>query len=120
MRRWSRWSRLPVVQFAAGGVAMILFREEKKKAVEESSPLFLRISKRRWVGVDRGRTSSKHNSLFLLCFFVFEFELKAGGIVTDASGKALDFSKGKYLDLDTGIIVASEKIINASASESSS
>ncbi|KAF3495857.1 hypothetical protein DY000_02053479 [Brassica cretica] len=22
MRRWSRWSRLPVVQFAAGGVAI--------------------------------------------------------------------------------------------------
>ncbi|KAH0856553.1 hypothetical protein HID58_084814 [Brassica napus] len=36
---------------------------------------------------------------------------EAGGIVTDAGGKALDFSKGKYLDLDTGIIVANEKIM---------
>ncbi|KAJ0236446.1 SAL1 phosphatase [Hirschfeldia incana] len=36
---------------------------------------------------------------------------EAGGIVTDAGGKELDFSKGKYLDLDTGIIVANEKIM---------
>ncbi|KFK28088.1 hypothetical protein AALP_AA8G470800 [Arabis alpina] len=36
---------------------------------------------------------------------------EAGGIVTDAAGKPLDFSKGKYLDLDTGIIVANEKIM---------
>ncbi|CAN8264464.1 unnamed protein product [Cochlearia groenlandica] len=36
---------------------------------------------------------------------------EAGGIVTDAAGKALDFSKGKYLDLDTGIIVANEKLM---------
>ena len=48
------------------------------------------------------------------------FGAEAGGIVTDAGGKALDFSKGKYLDLDTGIIVANEKIINASAFESNS
>ena len=39
------------------------------------------------------------------------FGAEAGGIVTDAGGKALDFSKGKYLDLDTGIIVANEKIM---------
>ncbi|KAG7539119.1 Inositol monophosphatase-like [Arabidopsis suecica] len=36
---------------------------------------------------------------------------EAGGIVTDAAGKPLDFSKGKYLDLDTGIIVANEKLM---------
>ncbi|XP_010484166.1 PREDICTED: SAL1 phosphatase [Camelina sativa] len=36
---------------------------------------------------------------------------EAGGIVTDAGGKPLDFSKGKYLDLDTGIIVANEKLM---------
>ena len=29
---------------------------------------------------------------------------EAGGIVADAGGKPLDFSKGRYLDLDTGII----------------
>ncbi|CAG7860425.1 unnamed protein product [Brassica rapa] len=39
------------------------------------------------------------------------WDAEAGGIVTDAGGKALDFSKGKYLDLDTGIIVANEKIM---------
>lgn len=39
------------------------------------------------------------------------FGAEAGGIVTDAAGKPLDFSKGKYLDLDTGIIVANEKLM---------
>ncbi|CAN7047136.1 unnamed protein product [Brassica oleracea var. botrytis] len=127
MRRWSRWSRLPVVQFAAGGVAMILLcwmwdqslcydsvvvdlvpldigcgfcymnmqrREEKscRRIIASVSKdvcvcvclrtyliqlqkkiIFLLPSKRRWVGVDRGRTSSIHNSLFLLCYFVSEF-----------------------------------------------
>ncbi|CAN6891229.1 unnamed protein product [Brassica oleracea] len=61
-------------------------------------------------------STSEEDHLFIAvsCFS------SAGGIVTDASGKALDFSKGKYLDLDTGIILANEKIINASAFESNS
>ncbi|KAH6833722.1 SAL1 phosphatase-like protein [Perilla frutescens var. hirtella] len=38
---------------------------------------------------------------------------EAGGVVTDAGGKPLDFSKGRYLDLDTGIIVTNEKLMPA-------
>ncbi|KAM7513844.1 hypothetical protein LguiA_003427 [Lonicera macranthoides] len=36
---------------------------------------------------------------------------EAGGVVTDAGGKPLDFSKGRYLDLDTGIIVTNQKLM---------
>lgn len=36
---------------------------------------------------------------------------EAGGVVTDAGGKPLDFSKGRYLDLDTGIIVTNKKLM---------
>ncbi|KAG6773450.1 hypothetical protein POTOM_020728 [Populus tomentosa] len=36
---------------------------------------------------------------------------EAGGVVTDAAGNPLDFSKGRYLDLDTGIIVANQKLM---------
>lgn len=36
---------------------------------------------------------------------------EAGGIVTDAAGNPLDFSKGRYLDLDTGIIVTNPKLM---------
>ena len=139
MRRWGRWSRLPVVQFAAGGVATILLRwmwdqslcydsvvvdlvpldigcgfcymnmvylelvkiatwsiivilrfgfydnifhfshmhwsrEEKKKAVEESSPLFLRmcvcvfVSELTWFNFRR-RSSFYCRELFFLCLF---------------------------------------------------
>lgn len=35
---------------------------------------------------------------------------EAGGVVTDASGNDLDFSKGRYLDLDTGIICTNKKL----------
>ncbi|XP_019163748.1 PREDICTED: SAL1 phosphatase-like [Ipomoea nil] len=38
---------------------------------------------------------------------------EAGGIVTDAAGNPLDFSKGRYLDLDTGIIVTNQKLMPA-------
>ncbi|KAL8477528.1 hypothetical protein ACS0TY_029716 [Phlomoides rotata] len=38
---------------------------------------------------------------------------EAGGVATDASGVPLDFSKGKYLDLDTGIIVTNQKLLPA-------
>lgn len=38
---------------------------------------------------------------------------EAGGIATDASGNPLDFSKGRYLDLDTGIIVTNTKLMPA-------
>lgn len=31
--------------------------------------------------------------------------------MTDAAGKPLDFSKGKYLDLETGIIVTNQKLM---------
>ncbi|MQL76527.1 hypothetical protein Taro_008935 [Colocasia esculenta] len=36
---------------------------------------------------------------------------EAGGVVTDAAGNPLDFSKGKYLDLDTGIIATNPKLM---------
>ncbi|GKC89532.1 hypothetical protein Tco_1150181 [Tanacetum coccineum] len=36
---------------------------------------------------------------------------KAGGVAADASGNPLDFSKGRYLDLDTGIIVTNQKLM---------
>ncbi|XP_022751988.1 SAL1 phosphatase-like [Durio zibethinus] len=36
---------------------------------------------------------------------------EAGGVVTDAAGNPLDFSRGKYLDLDTGIIVTNQKLM---------
>ncbi|XP_057500696.1 SAL1 phosphatase isoform X3 [Actinidia eriantha] len=36
---------------------------------------------------------------------------EAGGVVTDAAGNPLDFSKGRYLDLDTGIIVTNTKLM---------
>lgn len=38
---------------------------------------------------------------------------EAGGIVRDAAGKPLDFSRGRYLDLDTGIIVTNQKLMPA-------
>lgn len=38
---------------------------------------------------------------------------EAGGVASDAGGKPLDFSKGRYLDLDTGIIVANRKLMPA-------
>ncbi|KAL8110506.1 hypothetical protein AgCh_026285 [Apium graveolens] len=36
---------------------------------------------------------------------------EAGGVVSDAAGNPLDFSKGRYLDLDTGIIVTNQKLM---------
>ncbi|CAN0873689.1 SAL1 phosphatase [Linum grandiflorum] len=36
---------------------------------------------------------------------------EAGGLVTDAAGNELDFSKGRYLDLDTGIISTNPKLM---------
>ncbi|EOX92576.1 Inositol monophosphatase family protein isoform 1 [Theobroma cacao] len=36
---------------------------------------------------------------------------EAGGVVMDAAGNPLDFSKGKFLDLDTGIIVTNQKLM---------
>ncbi|XP_076933782.1 3'(2'),5'-bisphosphate nucleotidase 1-like [Bidens hawaiensis] len=38
---------------------------------------------------------------------------EAGGVATDAAGKPLDFSKGRYLDLDTGIVVTNRKLMPA-------
>ena len=31
---------------------------------------------------------------------------EAGGLVSDAAGKPLDFSKGRWLDIDGGIVAA--------------
>ncbi|KAG0520353.1 hypothetical protein BDA96_08G066800 [Sorghum bicolor] len=36
---------------------------------------------------------------------------EAGGIVTDAAGNDLDFSKGRFLDLDTGIIATNKNLM---------
>ncbi|CAI9758336.1 unnamed protein product [Fraxinus pennsylvanica] len=38
---------------------------------------------------------------------------EAGGVATDAAGNPLDFSRGRYLDLDTGIIVTNQKLMPA-------
>lgn len=38
---------------------------------------------------------------------------EAGGVATDAAGKALDFSRGRYLDLEIGIIVTNHKLMPA-------
>jgi len=47
--------------------------------------------------------------LFTLCCCQMT-SAEAGGVVTDAAGNPLDFSKGRYLDLDTGIIVTNQKL----------
>ncbi|XP_015572992.1 SAL1 phosphatase-like [Ricinus communis] len=36
---------------------------------------------------------------------------EAGGVAADAAGNPLDFSRGRYLDLDTGIIVTNQKLM---------
>jgi len=36
---------------------------------------------------------------------------EAGGIVTDAAGNDLDFSKGRFLDLNTGIIATNKNLM---------
>ena len=36
---------------------------------------------------------------------------ESGGIVTDAAGNDLDFSKGRFLDLDTGIIATNKQLM---------
>ncbi|KAF8377094.1 hypothetical protein HHK36_030467 [Tetracentron sinense] len=36
---------------------------------------------------------------------------EAGGVAMDAAGNPLDFSKGKFLDVDTGIIVTNQKLM---------
>ena len=38
---------------------------------------------------------------------------EAGGVVTDAAGYPLDFSKGKHLNLQAGIIVTNQKLMPA-------
>ncbi|KAH7566088.1 hypothetical protein JRO89_XS08G0082500 [Xanthoceras sorbifolium] len=48
------------------------------------------------------------------CSFLHPFlplNLEAGGVVIDAAGNPLDFSKGKYLDLYVGIIVSNQKLM---------
>ncbi|CAH8346283.1 unnamed protein product [Eruca vesicaria subsp. sativa] len=40
----------------------------------------------------------------------FIITTEAGGVVCDAAGKSLDFSKGKYLAHETGIIVTTKKL----------
>lgn len=57
-------------------------------------------------------SNPKTRSLYLLLLSLLPFA-EAGGIAADASGNHLDFSKGRYLDLDTGIIVANKKLMPA-------
>lgn len=50
----------------------------------------------------------------LLCYdilFWLKILTEAGGVVTDAAGNALDFSKGRYLDLYKGIIVTNQRLM---------
>jgi 3'(2'), 5'-bisphosphate nucleotidase / inositol polyphosphate 1-phosphatase len=49
-----------------------------------------------------------HKNIILSCSF---FPTEAGGVVTDTAGNVLDFSKGRYLDLDTGIIATNTKLM---------
>lgn len=44
-------------------------------------------------------------------FVVNEKSTEAGGLVTDAAGNALDFSRGRYLDLHEGIIVTNQRLM---------
>lgn len=44
---------------------------------------------------------------------VSQWFTEAGGVATDAVGNNLDFSKGRHLDLDTGIIVTNKKLMPA-------
>jgi len=46
--------------------------------------------------------------IFYNCIWTF---VEAGGIVTDAAGNPLDFSKGKFLDVVSGIIVTNQKLM---------
>lgn len=46
--------------------------------------------------------------IFYKCDWTF---VEAGGIVTDAAGNPLDFSKGKFLDVVSGIIVTNQKLM---------
>uniref|UniRef100_A0A7S1EPK2 3'(2'),5'-bisphosphate nucleotidase n=1 Tax=Ostreococcus mediterraneus TaxID=1486918 RepID=A0A7S1EPK2_9CHLO len=38
---------------------------------------------------------------------------EAGGVITDGSGKPLDFSKGRFLDIDMGIVATSTPELHA-------
>ena len=51
-------------------------------------------------------TTDAHD--IFICPMVFA---EAGGEVSDAAGNPLDFSKGRYLDLETGIIVTNKKLM---------
>ncbi|XP_017622065.1 SAL1 phosphatase-like [Gossypium arboreum] len=41
----------------------------------------------------------------------FHSIIEAGGVVIDTAWQPLDFSKGKHLDMDTGIIVTNQKLM---------
>ncbi|KAL9266513.1 3'(2'),5'-bisphosphate nucleotidase 1-like protein [Drosera capensis] len=43
---------------------------------------------------------------------------EAGGVVTDAAGNPLDFSRGKYLDLYKSIVASNQKLMPAVLKES--
>lgn len=38
---------------------------------------------------------------------------EAGGVISDGSGKPLDFSKGRFLDIDIGIVATSTPELHA-------
>jgi len=47
----------------------------------------------------------------LLIFYTCNWtSVEAGGIAMDAAGNPLDFSKGKFLDVVSGIIVTNQKL----------
>lgn len=52
-----------------------------------------------------------HPACIFIIKFVNSISAEAGGVVTDAAGNPLDFSKGKFLDLEVGIIVTNQKLM---------
>jgi len=49
--------------------------------------------------------------LFSLLTRKFIWIAEAGGVVVDAAGKPLDFSRGRYLDVEKGIIATNAKLM---------
>ncbi|PKA57133.1 SAL1 phosphatase [Apostasia shenzhenica] len=52
-----------------------------------------------------------HAAGFIVVTAYSVWSAEAGGVVTDAAGNDLDFSKGRHLDLDTGIICTNRKLM---------
>lgn len=54
-----------------------------------------------------------HILVLLIKLYIGNSFAEAGGVAVDASGNPLDFSRGKYLDVNVGIIVTNQKLMPA-------